>query len=102
VLDAAAAKKPESWGAAAWKLERFDRQQYGRRDHVDVSGTLTLVQLRALLVGIVKLVERYVPEHRRHADLPTSRPSSTTSGKELPVERSSGFRSHRHGRAAGW
>jgi hypothetical protein len=60
VLDEAASKKPESWGAAAWKLERFDREQYGRREQVDMSGSLTLVQLRALTVGIVELIDRYV------------------------------------------
>jgi transposase-like protein len=69
VLDAAAARKPESWGAAAWKLERFDREQYGRHDRVDVAGTLTVVEMRAFFVAVIELIERYVPEQRREAEV---------------------------------
>jgi hypothetical protein len=61
VLDAAAAKKAEAWGAAAWKLERFDRERYGRRERLDLSGMIALTEVRALLLGVVQLVERYVP-----------------------------------------
>jgi len=68
VLDAAAAKKPECWGAAAWSLERFNREQYGRRDRVDVSGTLTVVEMRAFFVAVMQLMERYVPAERREAE----------------------------------
>lgn len=68
-IQVAGAAKPENWTARAWSLERWDPQRYGRRTAVDVSGTLTMVQLNALLVGVVKLVERYVPSERRKAEL---------------------------------
>jgi hypothetical protein len=69
VLDAAAAKKPEAWGAAAWKLERFDREQYGRRDRLDLSGMIALTEVQGLLLGVVELVERYVPPERQEAEI---------------------------------
>ena len=68
-IQAAAAAKPENWTARAWSLERWDPQRYGRRTAVDVAGTITMVQLDALLLGVVKLVERYVPAERRKAEL---------------------------------
>jgi hypothetical protein len=67
-IQAAAAAKPENWTARAWSLERWDPQRYGRRTAVDVSGRITM-QLDALLVGVVRLVERYVPVDRRKAEL---------------------------------
>jgi hypothetical protein len=69
LIDNAARAKPEHWNAAAWQLERHAPERYGRRDQVDVSGTVTLVEVRALLMGVVRLVERYVPPERRAAEL---------------------------------
>jgi hypothetical protein len=68
-IQAAAAAKPENWTARAWTLERWDPRRYGRRTAVDVSGSMTLVQLDALLAGVVQIVERYVPEHQREAEI---------------------------------
>ena len=65
----AAGKQPRHWTANAWLLERRWPERYGRRTRVDASGTLTMVQLDAHFLGVVKLVERYVPEHRRKAEL---------------------------------
>jgi hypothetical protein len=66
---AAADLKPEHWTAAAWSLERFDPQHYGRRNRVDVGGTMTLLEMRALLEAVVGLIERYLPEARQEAKL---------------------------------
>jgi hypothetical protein len=95
VLDAAAAKKPEAWGAAAWKLERFDREQYGRRDRLDLSGMVAVIEVRALLMGVFELVERYVPAERQESEIANlaalanqigaslaSAPSAHTNGAE--------------------
>src|SRR5262245_44288604 len=49
----AAGKQPRHWTANAWLLERRWPGRYGRRTALDVSGTLTLVQLNALLVGLL-------------------------------------------------
>lgn len=64
-----AAGKPAHWRAAAWQLERFAPERYGRRRFVDVSGMVPLVEVRALLVAVVSLVDRYVPEERRESEL---------------------------------
>src|SRR5262249_53952480 len=69
LIDTAARAKVECWTAAAWALERHAPERYGRRDRVDVSGTVTLVEVRALLMAVVRLVERYVPPERRAAEL---------------------------------
>jgi hypothetical protein len=69
LIDDAARTKTECWTAAAWSLERFNPEAYGRRDHLDVSGTVALVQVRALLVWVASMVERYVPAERRDAEL---------------------------------
>ena len=69
LIDTAARAKVECWTAAAWQLERHAPERYGRRDRVDVSGTVTLVEVRALLMAVVRLVERYVPQERRAAEL---------------------------------
>jgi hypothetical protein len=69
LIDTAARKKAECWGAAVWALERFDPEHYGRRNRVDISGTVTLVEVRALLVWVANLVERHVPAERREAEL---------------------------------
>ena len=53
LIDTAARTKVECWTAAAWALERHAPERYGRRDHVDVSGTLTVVEMRAFLVAVV-------------------------------------------------
>jgi hypothetical protein len=68
-ITGAADAKAEHWTAAAWSLERFDPENYGRRNRVDVSGTVTLVEVRALLTWVAGMVERYVPEWRREAEL---------------------------------
>jgi hypothetical protein len=67
-IQTAAAAKPETWTARAWQLERWAPERYGRREQVNVSGTLTVVEMRALFVGMLQLMERYVPEERREAE----------------------------------
>jgi hypothetical protein len=42
VIARAAAAKPDTWGAAAWMLERFDRATYGHREQIDLSGMISL------------------------------------------------------------
>jgi hypothetical protein len=69
LIDTAARTKVDCWTAAAWALERHTPERYGRRDRIDVSGTVTLVEVRALLIAVVRLVERYVPQERRAAEL---------------------------------
>jgi hypothetical protein len=69
LIDDAARVKTECWTAAAWSLERFDPEAYGRKDRVDVSATVALVQVRNLLVWVASVVERYVPAERRDAEL---------------------------------
>ena len=64
-----AAKNPAHWRAAAWQLERWDPARYGRRRRVELSGMVPLTEVKALLVAVVELVERWVPEHRREAEL---------------------------------
>jgi len=68
-IQAAAAAKPENWTARAWSLERWAPDRYGRRNRVDVAGMVTLVEVRALLEGVVNLIERYVPEQRREVEI---------------------------------
>jgi hypothetical protein len=68
-IQAAAAAKPENWTAYAWQLERWAPDRYGRRNRVDVAGMVTLVEVRALLEGVVDLLLRYVPEQRREVEI---------------------------------
>jgi hypothetical protein len=67
-IETAIAIKPENWQAYAWQLERWAPDRYGRRDHVEVSGTLTVVEMRAFFVAVMQLMERYVPAERREAE----------------------------------
>jgi hypothetical protein len=69
LIDAAAQTKVDCWTAAAWQLERHAPERYGRRDRLDVGGSVTVVEVRALLMAVVQLVERYVPPERREAEL---------------------------------
>lgn len=57
LITAAAKAKPENWRAAAWQLERFAPERYGRRRFVDVSDMVPLAEVRALLIAVVDLVE---------------------------------------------
>jgi hypothetical protein len=82
----AAGKQPRHWTANAWLLERRWPERYGRRTRVDASGTLTMVQLDALLLGVVKLVERYVPAERRKAELADlAALAGTAAGADAPL-----------------
>src|SRR5262249_14060462 len=56
VIATAAVTKPDTWGAAGWLLERFDRETYGRRERIDRSGTITLEEAHGMLVAVVDLV----------------------------------------------
>jgi hypothetical protein len=67
-IQAAAAAKPENWTARAWQLERWAPDRYGRRDRLDVSGTMTVAEMRAFFVAVLQLMERYVPPERREAE----------------------------------
>jgi hypothetical protein len=69
VIATAAAAQPNSWAAASWLLERFDRVTYGHRERIDLSGMISLDDAHGMLVAIVDLVERYVPEVRRKAEI---------------------------------
>jgi hypothetical protein len=64
----AAKAKPECWTAAAWTLERLDPDTWGRRDRVDVSGQITVTEVRGLLVAMIGVMERYVPAERRETE----------------------------------
>ncbi len=66
---AAAGEQPRNWTANAWLLERRWPERYGRRATVEVSGSVTMAQVRALLDGVFALVERYVPEERRESEI---------------------------------
>jgi hypothetical protein len=68
-IQAAAAAKPENWTARAWQLERWDPARYGRRTAVEHSGTITVTEVRGLLVAIIDVLERYVPAERRETEL---------------------------------
>jgi hypothetical protein len=67
-IQAAAAAKPENWTARAWQLGRWDPSRYGKRTAVDVSGTITVTEVRGLLVAMIGVLERYVPPERRETE----------------------------------
>lgn len=85
VLDEAASRKPESWGAAAWKLERFDRETYGRRERIDRSGTITLEEAHGMLVAVVDLVQRYVPRVRQESEIANFIATAQEAGARLAL-----------------
>jgi hypothetical protein len=58
-----------TWTADAWAVERVDPDTWGRRDRLDVSGTMTVVEMRAFFVAVIGLLERYVPPERLEAEL---------------------------------
>jgi hypothetical protein len=64
-ISAAADVKPEHWTAAAWSLERFDPEHYARRNRVDVGGTISIPEVRGLLVAMIDVLERYTPDAGR-------------------------------------
>jgi hypothetical protein len=68
LIDTAARTKTECWNAAAWALERHAPERYGRRTAVDVSGTITVTEVRGLLIAMISVFERYVPLERREAE----------------------------------
>jgi hypothetical protein len=68
-IQAAAAAKPENWTARAWQLERWDPQRYGRRTAVEHTGTITVMEVRGLLLAMIGVLERYVPLERRETEL---------------------------------
>jgi hypothetical protein len=57
-----------TWTADAWAVERVDPDTWGRRDRLDVSGTMTVAEMRAFFVAVVGLLERYVPPERLEAE----------------------------------
>jgi hypothetical protein len=57
-----------TWTADAWAVERIDPDTWGRKDRVDVSGTITVTQVRGLLNAMISVFERYVPPERREAE----------------------------------
>jgi hypothetical protein len=62
-------RRSRTWTADAWAVERVDPDTWGRRDRLDVSGTMTVVEMRAFFVAVVGLLERYVPPERLEAEL---------------------------------
>jgi hypothetical protein len=58
-----------TWTADAWAVERVDPDSWGRRDRVEVAGTVTVAHVEALVTFVVGLVERYVPAERRDSEL---------------------------------
>jgi hypothetical protein len=58
-----------TWTADAWAVERVDPDTWGRRDRVEVAGTVTVAHVEALVTFVVGLVERYVPAERRDSEL---------------------------------
>jgi hypothetical protein len=58
-----------TWTADAWAVERIDPDTWGRRDRLDVSGTMTVVEMRAFFVAVMGLLERYVPPERLDAEV---------------------------------
>src|SRR4029077_3718939 len=40
----------------------------GRKDRVDVSATITVAEVRGLLIAVIGVLERYVPVERREAE----------------------------------
>jgi hypothetical protein len=67
-IRAAGKAKPELWAADGWQLERRWPDRYGRRTAVDVSGTITFMEVRGLLLAMIGVLERYVPPERREAE----------------------------------
>jgi hypothetical protein len=57
-----------TWTADAWAVERIDPDTWGRKDRVDVSGTITVMEVRGLLLAMIGVLERYVPPERREAE----------------------------------
>jgi hypothetical protein len=57
-----------TWTADAWAVERVDPDTWGRKDRVDVSATITVAEVRGLLIAVIGVLERYVPVERREAE----------------------------------
>jgi hypothetical protein len=57
-----------TWTADAWAVERIDPDTWGRKDRVDVSGTITFTEVRGLLVAMIGVLSRYVPTERRETE----------------------------------
>jgi hypothetical protein len=62
-------KHPQFWSASAWQLERRFRDEYGRRDHIDVGATLTVVEMRVFFGAVLRVLERYVPATRLESEV---------------------------------
>jgi hypothetical protein len=85
VIATAAATKPDTWGAATWLLERFDRETYGRRERIDMSGMISLEEARGMLVAVVDLVQRYVPQARQEAEFANFIATAQEAGAQLAL-----------------
>jgi hypothetical protein len=57
-----------TWTADAWAVERIDPDTWGRKDRLDVSGTITVMEVRGLLLAMIGVLERYVPPERRETE----------------------------------
>jgi hypothetical protein len=68
LIDMAARTKTECWNAAAWALERHAPERYGRRTAVEHTGTITVMEVRGLLLSMIGILERYVPVERRETE----------------------------------
>jgi transposase len=68
-IRAAGKAKPELWAADGWQLERRWPDRYGRRTAVEHTGTITVMEVRGLLLAMSGVLERYVPVERREAEL---------------------------------
>ena len=81
VIATAAVTKPDTWGAAGWLLERFDRETYGRRERIDRSGTITLEEAHGMLVAVVDLVHATCRGCAKRPKSPISSPPLRRPGR---------------------
>jgi hypothetical protein len=68
-ITAAAEAKPENWRAAAWQLERFAPERYGGRRFTEAAAMVATEKVKALVAGVLDLVERHVPVGRQESAL---------------------------------
>jgi hypothetical protein len=64
-IRAAGKAKPELWAADGWQLERRWPDRYGRKTAVEHTGTITVLEIRGLLLGMISVLERYIPDAGR-------------------------------------
>jgi hypothetical protein len=54
-----------TWTADAWAVERIDPDTCGRKDRLDVSATIAVAEVRGLLIAMIDILERYIPDAGR-------------------------------------